>query len=140
MARLAAESEVGPDLLLLIFGIVAGPVSGILNPDKLFGDLLFPLVSVSVAIIIFEGGLSLRIFELRRVGSVVRNLITIGILITWSLTALAAYFVVGLQLAPAILLGAILVVSGPTVIIPLLRHVKPIGNIGVDSQMGGYRQ
>ncbi len=69
-------------LLLLIFGIMAGPVSGILNPDKLFGDLLFPLVSVSVAIIIFEGGLSLRIFELRRVGSVVRNLITIGILIT----------------------------------------------------------
>ncbi len=43
---------------------------------------------------------------------------------------MAAYFVVGLQLAPAILLGAILVVSGPTVIIPLLRHVKPIGNIG----------
>lgn len=117
-------------LLLLIFGIMAGPVSGILNPDELFGDLLFPLVSVSVAIIIFEGGLSLRIFELRRVGSVVRNLITVGIFITWSLTALAAYFVVGLQLAPAILLGAILVVSGPTVIIPLLRHVKPIGNIG----------
>ncbi len=89
-------------LLLLIFGIMAGPVSGILNPDELFGDLLFPLVSVSVAIIIFEGGLSLRIFELRRVGSVVRNLITIGILVTWSLTALAAYFVVGLQLAPAL--------------------------------------
>ncbi len=117
-------------LLLLISGIIAGPATGILNPDELFGDLLFPLVSVSVAIIIFEGGLSLRIFELRRVGSVVRNLITIGIFITWSLIALAAYFVVGLQPAPAILLGAILVVSGPTVIIPLLRHVKPIGNIG----------
>lgn len=117
-------------LLLLIFGIMAGPVSGILNPDELFGDLLFPFVSVSVAIIIFEGGLSLRIFELRRVGSVVRNLITIGILITWSLVALAAYLVVGLQPAPAILLGAILVVSGPTVIIPLLRHVRPMRNIG----------
>ena len=117
-------------LLLLIFGIMAGPVSGILNPDELFGDLLFPFVSVSVAIIIFEGGLSLRIFELRRVGSVVRNLITIGIFVTWSLTALAAYLVVGMQPAHAILLGAILVVSGPTVIIPLLRHVRPVGNVG----------
>jgi NhaP-type Na+/H+ or K+/H+ antiporter len=117
-------------LLLLIFGIIAGPLTGILNPDELFGDLLFPLVSVSVAIIIFEGGLSLRIFELRRVGSVVRNLITIGILITWVLAALAAVLVVGLRPAPAILLGAILVVSGPTVIIPLLRHVRPLGNIG----------
>ncbi len=117
-------------LLLLIFGIMAGPVSGILNPDELFGNLLFPFVSVSVAIIIFEGGLSLRIFELRRVGGVVRNLITIGIFVTWSLTALAAYLVVGMQPAHAILLGAILVVSGPTVIIPLLRHVRPIGNVG----------
>lgn len=117
-------------LLLLIFGIIAGPVTGILNPDRLFGDLLFPLVSVSVAIILFEGGLSLRIAELRGAGKVVRNLTTIGILITWVLTTVIAYYVVGIEFMPALLLGAILVVSGPTVIIPLLRQVRPLGNVG----------
>jgi len=117
-------------LLLLIFGFIAGPVTHILNPDELFGDLLFPLVSVSVAIILFEGGLSLHIRELVKVGNIVRNLTTIGIIITWLLTAILAHFVADLPLGPSILLGAILVVSGPTVIIPLLRQVRPVGNIG----------
>jgi len=117
-------------LLLLVFGMAAGPWLGIVDPDQIFGDLLFPLVSVSVAIILFEGGLNLRINELRQIGKTVRNLTTTGILVTWILTAAAAYFVVGVQLAPAILLGALLVVSGPTVIIPLLRQVRPSGKIG----------
>jgi len=117
-------------LLLLIFGLIAGPVSGILKPDILFGELLFPFVSVSVAIILFEGGLSLRLDELKQVGKVVRNLTTIGILITWVLSAVLAHFVAGIEWTPAVLLGAILVVSGPTVIIPLLRQVRPVGNIG----------
>jgi len=116
-------------LLLLIFGMIAGPGLGIVNPDEIFGNLLFPLVSVSVAIILFEGGLNLRISELRQIGKTVRNLTTIGILVTWVLTAAAAHLVVGIKLAPAILLGALLVVSGPTVIIPLLRQVRPSGKI-----------
>ena len=117
-------------LLLLAGGFVAGPITGILNPDELFGHLLFPLVSVSVAIILFEGGLSLDLKELRNVGKIVRNLTTIGILITWLLSSLAAHYVIGIDWAPAILLGAILVVSGPTVIIPLLRQVRPSRNLG----------
>ena len=117
-------------LLLLIGGFVAGPITGILNPDELFGDLLFPLVSISVVIILFEGGLSLDLKELRNVGRIVINLTTVGILITWLLSSLAAHFVIGIDWSPAILLGAILVVSGPTVIIPLLRHVRPSGNVG----------
>lgn len=117
-------------LLLLIGGFIAGPITGVLNPDELFGHLLFPLVSVSVAIILFEGGLSLNLKELRPVGRIVVNLTTIGILITWLLTALAAHYIVGVDWSPAILLGAILVVSGPTVIIPLLRQVRPSGKIG----------
>lgn len=117
-------------LLLLIFGFVAGPLAGVVNPDAIFGDLLFPLVSVSVAIILFEGGLSLRLDELRKGGRIIRNLTTVGVLITWVLTTAAAHFVVGIELWPAILLGAILVVSGPTVIIPLLRQVRPRGNVG----------
>ncbi len=116
-------------LLLLIFGVLAGPVTGVLNPDLLFGELLFPLVSVSVAIILFEGGLSLKIGELRQVGGVVTRLITIGILVTWVLSALAAALIAGIPTAPAILLGAVLVVSGPTVIIPLLRQVRPTGKV-----------
>jgi NhaP-type Na+/H+ or K+/H+ antiporter len=117
-------------LLLLLFGIFAGPVVGFLHPDDLFGELLFPLVSISVAIILFEGGLSLRIDELRKIGIVVRNLTSIAIVVTWVLGAIGAHYIAGIAWAPAILLGAILVVSGPTVIIPLLRQVRPIGNVG----------
>ncbi|MBN1211865.1 MAG: sodium:proton antiporter [candidate division Zixibacteria bacterium] len=116
-------------LLLLIFGFIAGPVSGVLNPDELFGNLLFPLVSVSVAIILFEGGLSLKINELRQVGTVFTSLVTVGIMVTWFLVTVLAHFVAGIQWPPAILLGAILVVSGPTVIIPLLRQVRPVGHL-----------
>ena len=117
-------------LLLLVFGIIAGPVTGLLNPDIVFGETLFPLVSVSVAIILFEGGLSLKLSELRKGAAVIRNLVTVGILVTWFLAALAAYAIVGLELSTSILIGAILVVSGPTVIIPLLRQVRPTGKIG----------
>lgn len=117
-------------LLLLIFGFVAGPVTGFLNPDELFGDLLLPVVSLSVAIILFEGGLNLRLAELRKTGGVVRNLITIGVLVTWLIGAVAAYFILGLDFELAVLLGAILVVTGPTVILPLLRYLRPRGQVG----------
>ena len=117
-------------LLLLIFGIFAGPIFNLVNPDIIFGDLLMPMVSVSVAIILFEGGLSLRIDELRRVGHIVRNLTTIGIIVTGILASLGAYYIVGFEKGPAILVGAILVVTGPTVIIPMLRQIRPIGSVG----------
>ncbi len=113
-------------MILLVFGFLAGPVTGFINPEKLLGDLLLPIVSISVAIILFEGGLTLKIGDLRVVGREVRNLITTGALITWGISAVAAHFIVGLDLALAILLGAILVVTGPTVIGPLLRQVRPI--------------
>ncbi len=116
-------------LLLLIFGFIAGPVTGFLKPDELFGDLLLPVVSLSVAIILFEGGLNLRITELRQTGGVVRNLITVGVLLTWLIGTGAAYFILGLELELAVLLGAILVVTGPTVILPLLRHLRPAGQV-----------
>ncbi len=116
-------------LLLLIAGFISGPYLGIIKPDVFFGELLFPIVSISVSVILFEGGLSLRLSELRSVGGVVRNLISIGIFVTWILTSAAAYYIVHLELEPSILIGAILVVTGPTVILPLLRHVKPIGQI-----------
>ncbi len=116
-------------LLLLIFGFIAGPLTGFIHPDSFFGDLLFPFVSISVAIILFEGGMNLRFSELKIVGSLIRNLITIGILITWILTTLGAYYIMNFSLLLSFLFGAILVVTGPTVILPILRHVKPKGQI-----------
>ncbi len=116
-------------LLLLIFGLLAGPITGLLRPDEFFGDLLFPFVSIAVAIILFEGGLSLKISELKPVFAIVRNLITIGTVITWSLSTAAAYYFINLPFMYSLLLGAILVVTGPTVIMPLLRLVKPKGQI-----------
>ena len=112
-------------LVLLLVGFLLGPVMGILDPDDLFGKLLFPFVSLSVALILYEGGMSLSFRELRGVGASIRNLVTIGVLITWILTSLAAIFILRLQLQISLLLGAILVVTGPTVIIPLLHHIQP---------------
>ncbi len=117
-------------LLLLISGIIAGPVTGLINPDFLFGNTLFPIVSLSVAVILFEGGLSLRISELKQIRSTVLSLITIGVIVTWILSGLGAYFILGLDTQLSVLFGAVLIVTGPTVIIPLLRQVRPTGQVG----------
>ena len=117
-------------LLLLVFGLLIGPILGFINPDELFGDLLFPLVSLAVGIILFEGGLGLRLRDLPGIKHVVRNLISIGALVTWAVGAAAAYFIIGLDLSLSLIRGAILIVSGPTVILPLLRDVRPEGQVG----------
>lgn len=116
--------------LLLLAGFVAGGVTGWIDPDKLLGAALFPIVSLSVAIILFEGGLSLDIAELAKIGRVVRNLASIGVVATWVLSAIAARFLLGFDWPLSALLGAILVVTGPTVIIPLLRHIRPSAKLG----------
>lgn len=116
-------------LVLLTLGFIAGPVSGFLETDAVFGDLLLPLVSLSVGVILFEGGLSLKLRELREIGGALRNLISLGAALTWLLTAAAAWLLGGLDLALAILLGAILVVTGPTVILPMLRDIRPSGRV-----------
>ncbi len=119
-----------PSILLLFgCGIVVGPVTGWLDPDALFGPVLMPLVSLSVGVILFEGGLSLSIRELRQIGGVVTRLVTVGVLVTWALAAMAAYLILRLDGQMSLLIGAILVVSGPTVIIPLLDHVRPKGQV-----------
>ncbi len=124
-------------LLLLVAGFLAGPVFGALNPQALQGDWLFAFVSVSIGIILFEGGLSLRLSELAEVGTAVRNLITLGVLITWAIGTLGAYYLVGFNLQLSVLTGAILTVTGPTVVVPLLRHVRPKGRIGAVAKWEG---
>lgn len=115
-------------LLLLLFGFSAGQFA---DPAELIGrELLFGVVSLSVAVILFEGGLSLRFSELRETGHALFRLVTVGILVTWLLTAAAARLFLGFEPGMAALTGAILVVTGPTVIMPLLRHVRPVRRIG----------
>ncbi len=117
-----------PSILLLIgAGIAAGPIFHILNPERVFGAVLFPAVTAAVAVIMFEGGLGLRFSELEGAGAAVARLVTIGPLVGWLLTAVAARYVAGMPLPLAILTGALLVVTGPTVIIPLLEQVRPRG-------------
>ncbi len=117
-------------LLLLVVGFVAGPITGLLDPDAIFGELVFPVVSIAVAIILFEGGLSLDIAELREIGGVVRNLVSLGALVTWTLATAFGVLLLNLDLGLALLLGGVLVVTGPTVIIPLLRTIRPSPRIG----------
>ena len=117
-------------LLLLAAGLIAGPVTGFLNPEKLLGELLLPIVSLSVAVILFEGGLSLRAHELRDVGQVLLRLATLGAIVSWGVTAVAAHALLHLGWPLSLMLGAILVVTGPTVIGPLLRHLRLGGQAG----------
>lgn len=109
-------------VLLSVFGVLAGPVLGLIDPSADFGDFLGPVVGLCVAIILFEGGLSLQFHELREAASGVRRLVYFGVPLAWSLGALAAHFVGGLAWPVALVFGAIIVVTGPTVIIPMLRH------------------
>ncbi len=117
-------------VFLLIAGMIAGPVTGWLKPDALFGDLLFPLVSLCVAVILFEGSLSLRFAEIRGVEKVVIRLVTGGTLISWVITALVTMWLIGVSWQVAVLFGAVMVVTGPTVIAPMLRTVRPVASVG----------
>ena len=127
---LAWRVHVPSILLLLLTGFVVGPITGWLRPDQLMGNLLFPVVSIAVAIILFEGGLSLQLSELKTGGRVIRNLTSVGALVTWVICTLAAHWASGLSWGLATLFGAIMVVTGPTVILPLLRHVRPSPKVG----------
>jgi len=117
-------------VFLLTAGLIAGPVTGWLQPDALFGDLLFPLISLCVAVILFEGSLTLRFAEIRGVEKVVMRLVTWGTLVSWVISAFAAIWLVGASWQVATLFGAVMVVTGPTVIVPMLRTVRPTAAIG----------
>jgi len=116
-------------IFLLIAGILAGPVAGLIHPDRLFGELLFPIISLGVAVILFEGGLTLRLHEIRGLGSAVRNLLTLGVLLTWGIAAAGAKWLTDFSWELALLFGALMTVTGPTVIKPLLRTMRPKSEI-----------
>tara|TARA_R110000850_G_scaffold125876_2_gene244523 strand:- start:2540 stop:4438 length:1899 start_codon:yes stop_codon:yes gene_type:complete len=111
-------------LFLLLIGIVVGPVLGVIKPDEFLGDLLFPIVSLCVALILFEGSLTLKFEQLKETGPVVRKLVTVGALVTWGVISLACYWLIGLDVALSALFGALVVVTGPTVVVPMLRTLR----------------
>ncbi len=112
-------------LPLLVTGFLIGPVFGWTNPDDIFGDLLAPAVSIAVGLILFEGGLSLRLREMEGQQRVLWLLVSVGVGITWVIGTLVTLAFTDLSQGMAVLTGSILVVSGPTVIGPLLALVRP---------------
>ncbi|MEM6328896.1 MAG: sodium:proton antiporter, partial [Planctomycetota bacterium] len=114
-------------VLLLAFGFVLGNFA---RPDEYIGEALLPMASLAVGVILFEGGLSLQLREIKETGGVVLRLVTIGLLATWALTTAAAHWMMAFSLPMAALVGALLTVSGPTVILPLLRQVRPERRVG----------
>ncbi len=109
-------------VLMLAAGILAGPVLGIFDPEHAFGELLEPMVAIGVALVLFEGGLSLNFRELRETSGAVWRMATVGVVLAWVFGSVAAHAIAGLVWPVAILFGGILVVTGPTVVIPLLRQ------------------
>lgn len=122
-------------VLMALAGILAGPVLGVLRPpagvgeglapmEALFGEFYRPIIAIAVAVILFEGGLSLNFAEIRGVEKGVRRLIFPGVAVAWGLGGLAAHYLAGLSWTAAVLFAGVMVVTGPTVIVPLLRQSR----------------
>ncbi|MFK8014159.1 MAG: cation:proton antiporter [Gammaproteobacteria bacterium] len=110
-------------VILSAMGLIAGQL-GLVDPSATFGSALQPMVSLCVAIILFEGGLNLHFRELKTAAVGVRRLVYLGAPLAFIFASLAAHFIGGLSWAVAIVFGAIMVVTGPTVIMPLLRQAS----------------
>lgn len=111
-------------VIMSITGLLAGPILGLMNPEEDFGELYNPIISVAVAIILFEGSLNLSFKEIRGLGRPVFRISTIGAFLSWILGSLTAHYVAGLSWTAAFVIGGIFIVTGPTVIMPLLRQSK----------------
>ncbi|EJG1859491.1 sodium:proton antiporter [Vibrio parahaemolyticus] len=112
-------------LFLLLAGLIVGPFMQWLKPDEILGNLLFPLVSLAVAVILLEGSLTLNFKEIRGVSGSVWSIVSIGAIISWAATSVATHYFLGFTWELAMLFGSLTVVTGPTVIVPLLRTVRP---------------
>jgi NhaP-type Na+/H+ or K+/H+ antiporter len=123
---------------LILTGLLVGPFWEFFSPggskfidgDKLFqGHLLFDFISLSVGLILFEGGLTLKIGEVKHLTKVIRNLIIVGGVVTLLGGAISAVLFVGFSWKLAFLFGSLIIVTGPTVIGPILRNVRAKTNV-----------
>lgn len=118
-------------LVLLGIGLVVGPIFGILDPDAVFGEALFPMVSLGVGLLLFEEALKLDFRRLRGgARRPVLSLVTVGATLTGIGAAVTCYFILDVTVGEAAMLGSILIVSGPTVVGPLLQIIRPKEPVG----------
>jgi NhaP-type Na+/H+ or K+/H+ antiporter len=123
---LASRLRIPALIILLPAGFTAGALTTDVNPERLLGAAFQPLVSLAVALILYDAGLALDMGKLRgHTRRVVRRLITVGVPVTWAFAAVFAGLLLGMSAGAALMIGAILVVSGPTVVGPLLRFIRP---------------
>jgi NhaP-type Na+/H+ or K+/H+ antiporter len=123
---LASRLRIPALIVLLPVGFAAGALTSDVNPDKLLGPAFQPMVSLAVAVILYDAGLGLELRKLTgHTRSVTWRLIAIGVPLTMALATCAALLLLGLPEQAALMTGAILVVSGPTVVGPLLAFVRP---------------
>jgi NhaP-type Na+/H+ or K+/H+ antiporter len=127
---LASSVGVPSVLILLPAGVVAGPVTGLVAPEEVFGEVLFAVVSLAVGLVLFEGGTSLRLAGSGGLRRSVTGLVTVGVLITMAGGGAAATVLLDVPFGIGLVLGAILVVSGPTVVLPLLAAVRLRDRVG----------
>ncbi|HEX9655873.1 MAG TPA: sodium:proton antiporter [Bacteroidota bacterium] len=126
---IAERTKIPSIIFLLSLGVVFGPdLLNVVRPE-LLRQGLYALVALSIAIIMFEGGLTLQISNVRTVSKSVLNLITIGALVTWAGAAVVSWLILDISWTVAILFGSLVIVTGPTVIGPILRTVKVNSNI-----------
>lgn len=111
-------------VLMLVAGILIGPVAGVFDPERDIGVLMGPMISIAVAIILFEGGLTLNFHKLQDAVTGVKRLVFIGAPLGWLTSALALHYGAGLSWQSSAVFGGIMIVTGPTVIAPLLRTAK----------------
>ncbi|HEY4565696.1 MAG TPA: sodium:proton antiporter [Savagea sp.] len=111
-------------VVMSIAGLLVGPIFGLINPQQSMGDLFSPIISLAVAIILFEGSLNLDFKEIKGFSKPVGRIVTLGAFIAWIGGSLAAHYVAGLSWAVAWIIGGLFIVTGPTVILPLLRQAK----------------
>ncbi|AUO11915.1 cation:proton antiporter [Priestia megaterium] len=111
-------------VVMSIIGLLTGPILGLIDPKAQFAQLFDPFVSIAVAVILFEGSLNLDMREVRGIEKPVFRIVTLGALLAWILGSLAAHYIADLSWAVAIVIGGLFIVTGPTVILPLLRQAK----------------
>ena len=123
---LASRLRIPALIILLPAGFIAGALTTDVNPQRLLGAAFQPLVSLAVAVILYDSGLALEWGNVTgRARRVVPRLVILGVPITMAFGAVLAAPLLGMSAGAALMLGAILVVSGPTVVTPLLAFVRP---------------
>src|ERR1700761_4622838 len=133
---LASRLRIPALILLLPAGFIAGALTSDVNPPHLLGASFQPLVSLSVAVILYDAGLGLDLRKLKgQIRRIVIRLIVVGVLITWVLAAALAAPLLGMSRGAAVMLGIILVVSGPTVVGPLLGLARPAEQVHTTAQL-----